>query len=138
MVTRGTVRSVPERIELAPNPENVAAARRWGAARAVEAGCHDAADTVALLVSELVTNVVLHARTPFELSFRCRNRRLRFEVRDHSDRLPVTPTHPDSMALSGRGMGMVSMLSDAYGAEDLPSGGKVVWFELEAPVGSAG
>ena len=93
---------------------------------------------MALLVSELVTNVVLHARTSFEVSFRCRNRRLRFEVRDHCDLLPVAAAEPDPMALSGRGMGMVSMLSDAYGAEDLPGGGKVVWFELEAPVVSAG
>lgn len=124
---------MPERIELAPEPENVAAARRWSADRAVDVGCHDAAHTAALLVSELVTNVVLHARTKFELSFRCRNRRLRYEVRDHSDRLPVPAAGPDPMALSGRGMGMVSMLSDAYGAEDLPGGGKVVWFELEAP-----
>lgn len=93
---------------------------------------------MALLVSELVTNVVLHARTSFELTFRCLNRRLRFEVRDHSDRLPVPAGHDDPMALSGRGMGMVSILSDAYGAEDLPDGGKVVWFELEAPAVAAG
>lgn len=124
---------MPERIELAPYPENVAAARRWSAARAVEAGCEDAADTVALLVGELVTNVVLHARTSFELLFLCHDRRLRVEVHDHSDRLPVIATRPDPMALSGRGMGMVSMLSDDCGAEELPDGGKVVWFELEAP-----
>lgn len=42
------------------------------------------------------------------------------------------------MALSGRGLGMVSMLSDDYGTEDLPDGGKVVWFELEAPGVAAG
>ena len=129
---------MPERIELAPEPENVAAARRWSADRAADAGCDVAADTVALLVSELVTNVVLHAHTSFELSFRCRDRRLRFEVRDHSDRLPVPVVGPDPLALSGRGMGMVSMLSDAYGTEELPDGGKVVWFELEAPGSSAG
>lgn len=135
-MTLGTVLLMPERIKLAPDPENVAIARRWSAARAVDVGCDGVADTVALLVGELVTNVVLHARTVFELSFRCRNRRLRYEVRDHSDRLPVPVGHPDPMALSGRGMGMVSMLSDAHGAEDLPDGGKVVWFEVEAPAAS--
>ena len=129
---------MPERIELAPEPENVAAARRWSADRAADAGCDVAADTVALLVSELVTNVVLHAHTSFELSFRCTDGRLRFEVRDHSDRLPVPAAGPDPMALSGRGMGMVSMLSDACGTEELPDGGKVVWFELDAPGVSAG
>lgn len=93
---------------------------------------------MALLVSELVTNVVLHARTTFELSFRRRNTRLRFEVRDHCDRLPVSAGHGDLMALSGRGLGMVSILSDDYGTEDLPDGGKVVWFELEASGVAAG
>lgn len=129
---------MPERIELAPKPENVAAARRWSAERAVRVGCDGAADTVALLVGELVTNVVLHARTAFELSFRWYNRRMRFEVRDHSDRMPVVADSVDLMALSGRGMSMVSMLSDAHGAEGLPDGGKVVWFELGPPVETAG
>lgn len=130
--------AMPDRIELAPVPENVAAARRWSAERAVDAGQGHLVDIVSLLVSELVTNVVLHARTPFELSFRCRDHRLRVEVRDRSDRSPSRSIQSEPLAVSGRGMTMVSALSDACGSEQLPGGGKVVWFELGASLGANG
>ena len=59
-----------DRIELAPIPGSVAEARRWTTAAARRAGCNVEVDTVVLLVSELVTNVVLHARTACELVLR--------------------------------------------------------------------
>ena len=64
------VRSPPmsESIELAPTPASVAKARRWSQDAVQHFGDADLADTMALLVSELVSNVVLHARTPCSLS----------------------------------------------------------------------
>ena len=52
-----------EQIHLPPTPDSVAAARRWSAGLVVPVDGPAMADTVALLVSELVSNVVLHART---------------------------------------------------------------------------
>jgi hypothetical protein len=50
----------------------------------------DDLDTVSLLTSELVTNGVLHARTPLEIGLTTDDRGLRVEVHD-SDPRPPTP-----------------------------------------------
>jgi anti-sigma regulatory factor (Ser/Thr protein kinase) len=90
-------------------------------------------DTMALLVSELVSNVVLHARTPCSLSILQKPDRIRVEVQDGSDRLPGMRERTDPLAQSGRGMQLVDGLSSAHGVDPQPKGGKRVWFELEVP-----
>ena len=89
-------------------------------------------DTLALLVSEVVTNSVVHAGTPCTLTFVRRGDRLRVEVRDESDDLPEE-SDPPVLAEGGRGVGLVSTLSDASGAQRCESGGKTCWFELAVP-----
>lgn len=126
-----------DRIELAPTPGSVAEARRWSSAFARRSGFAIEVDTLALLVSELVSNVVLHARTTCELGLSVRARRMRVEVRDGSNAMPGTTPSSDPMALSGRGMVLIDTLSSAHGAEALPGGGKLVWFELEPMTSSA-
>jgi anti-sigma regulatory factor (Ser/Thr protein kinase) len=84
-----------------------------------------------LLVSELATNVVLHAHTSFEVTvLRVPEdaTRLRVEVVDGSSTLP-RPRRPRIDALDGRGLLIVERSSVAWGADRRP-GGKVVWFEL--------
>lgn len=98
------------------------------------AGAAELSDTMALLVSELVSNVVLHARTPCSLSIRQMRDRFRVEVQDGSDRLPGMRERTDPLAQSGRGMQLVDGLSAAHGVDPEPRGGKRVWFELELPV----
>ncbi|MCU1496105.1 MAG: putative anti-sigma regulatory factor, serine/threonine protein kinase [Acidimicrobiales bacterium] len=120
-----------ERIELPPTPGSVAVARRWSVEQVEPELGSDLAATVALLVSELVTNVVLHARTPCQLVLRWVDHRLRVEVHDESDHLPAKTLQRDPIALSGRGMQLVEAMSDAHGAEGSPGGGKLVWFELD-------
>lgn len=122
-----------ELIELAPTPQSVAAARRWCLAVADRAGLPEVAETLELLVSELVSNVVLHARTACALSVHRTGDRLRVEVRDGSDRLPGATIQTDPLAVSGRGMVLIDALSLAHGAQALVGGGKLVWFELAAP-----
>jgi anti-sigma regulatory factor (Ser/Thr protein kinase) len=123
-------------IELQPAPESVAAARRWSVQRAEQAGYGALSDTVALLVSEVVSNVVLHARTPCELRLHTADHRMRVEVLDGSDALPAANRVPDPMSSSGRGMVLVEALSEAHGSTPLPGGGKVVWFQLAEPAES--
>ncbi|CAN5556199.1 ATP-binding protein [soil metagenome] len=122
-----------DRIELPPIAGSVGVARRWSAEVVGQDGDTDLADTVALLVSELVSNVVLHARTSCELTVTRNGARLRVEVRDGSDRLPAKTIQTDPMALSGRGMLLVDAMSDGHGAEALEGGGKLIWFELDVP-----
>jgi anti-sigma regulatory factor (Ser/Thr protein kinase) len=87
------------------------------------------------LVSELVTNVVLHAHTPCELRLEP-GERLRVEVIDGSRRLPTRGLfRPEGS--SGRGLLLVDALSADSGTV-VEANGKRVWFELEwAPVSPA-
>ena len=119
------------RIVLTPNPGSVAVARRWTTDQTNQLGFSDLAETAALLVSELVTNAVLHAETECELTVRAHRGGIRVEVIDGSDEFPVGAVDPDPLALSGRGMLLVDALSSAHGSAAVPGGGKLVWFEIE-------
>lgn len=88
-------------------------------------------DDAALLVSELVANVVLHARTEFTIRVRPMDDRLRIEVTDGNAVLPQR-RHFDDVATTGRGLRLVSSISAAWGV-DVRNDGKCVWFELNPP-----
>lgn len=118
-----------DRIRLAAEPLSVGRARRfctttlrgWG----VAAGT---VDTCELLVSELATNALLHARTPFTVTIE-RHPVLRIEVHDADPRLPH-PRDYGPEASSGRGLHLVERMAHSSGTVTLPSGGKAVWFEM--------
>ncbi|MFF1477652.1 ATP-binding protein [Streptomyces sp. NPDC058301] len=92
------------------------------------------AETAVLLLSELMTNAVRHARVPVgrDVVARCvlGGDIFRVEVIDANATLPCPrPAGPDDE--SGRGLALVEALSDAWGANPRPYGiGKTVWFEL--------
>ena len=79
---------------LEAEPGSVSKARRYCEQRLADWGAGDLVDTVALLVSELVTNVVLHAGTACELRLK-RGERLRVEVVDGSQRRPIRGAVPN-------------------------------------------
>ncbi len=87
-----------------------------------------AADDALLVVSELATNAVVHAGTPFSVAVRCDGSTVRIAVHDRSSVQPVIrdggPTAP-----SGRGLRLVAWVSRAWGVEFGPDG-KTVWAEL--------
>jgi anti-sigma regulatory factor (Ser/Thr protein kinase) len=84
-----------------------------------------------LLASELVTNVVLHAGTPFEVTLvRDDSLPLRVEVRDGSRRAPRRHRYSEEAA-TGRGLMLVETLALRHGVE-IDGAGKLVWFELAA------
>jgi anti-sigma regulatory factor (Ser/Thr protein kinase) len=91
---------------------------------------HPAAAIVALLVSELATNAVVHARSRFEITVRLALGRIRVEVSDGS---PWLPRPRQSWATAdrenGRGLHLVERLSSQWGAT-ATTDGKVVWFEV--------
>lgn len=89
--------------------------------------------TASLLVSELVTNAIVHARTTTTVDVRFGlTGVLRIAVSDDNPARPAVDLHPGARAEGGRGMLIVSMLATRWGVEAAAGGGKSVWFELGA------
>ncbi|UUY48850.1 SpoIIE family protein phosphatase [Streptomyces yangpuensis] len=113
-------------------PERIAGARRQVRELLHDWADEEQLDSVVLMVSEMVTNVLVHtdgdALLVAEAVGELGERRLRVEVADSSDELPHK-RHPGEMASSGRGVLLMEMLADAWGVD--PRGeGKSIWFEL--------
>lgn len=113
-----------------PHPSSVGDARRMVREALTRSGRDDLVDTAELLVSEVVTNALVHAGTPFDVTAWVRGPGLRVEVRDDSAQLPAV-RHNATMAGTGRGLLLLQQMVDAWGVQ-LHSGGKTVWFELGA------
>ena len=84
---------------------------------------------VELLVSELVTNAVLHASSAARLDVHVSRTSIRVEVFDEDARLPE-PKDADDRATGGRGLLLVDRIASRWGSES-KQGGKVVWFEMD-------
>ncbi len=115
-------------IRLPPSRQSPRAARRFVEGVLDDWECGELVETVTLLVSELVGNAVLHARSEVELSIRLLADRLRVEVIDRSTQVPHRREVADD-DLTGRGSGLVELLTSAWGVAGLPDG-KSVWFEM--------
>ncbi len=144
-------------LEIRPDPAEVGRARRWARSRLAGSGVADdepLAETLILLVSELVTNAVVHTGCPAVLRLSFQGGRgarsgagagtsasasactgvgadgvVRLEVVDLSDCPPV-PRHADGDETNGRGLELVDGLADRWGwnAEGI---GKRIWCELD-------
>lgn len=143
-------------LEIRPDPAEVGRARRWARSRLAGSGIgadESLAETLILLVSELVTNAVVHAGCPAVLRLSlpvteaggaegAGSATVRLEVADGCDRAPV-PRCADGDDTNGRGLALVDGLADRWGwtAEGT---GKRIWCELdrcarpERPGGCAG
>ncbi|MGN5388627.1 ATP-binding SpoIIE family protein phosphatase [Streptomyces sp. JL7001] len=113
-------------------PERISGARRQVRELLHDWADEEQVDSAVLMVSEMVTNVLMHtdgdALLVAEAVGELGERRLRVEVADSSDELPHK-RHPGEMASSGRGVLLTEMLADAWGVD--PRGeGKSIWFEL--------
>jgi anti-sigma regulatory factor (Ser/Thr protein kinase) len=120
--------TVQTEVLLPPVPQSARRARRHVTALLEALGLPALADTAALLVSEVVTNVLLHARSEASLRVCARPGALRVEVCD-SSALPVQRRLRAAEAATGRGLVLLDALAERWGTETR-RGGKVVWFEL--------
>jgi serine/threonine-protein kinase RsbW len=90
-------------------------------------------DTAQLLVSELVTNAVVHTDTErVECRLQAMGRRVRIEVHDRGSQtsapLPCWASPDDE---HGRGLLLVDTLSEEWGVDSAPDRcGRVVWITL--------
>ena len=115
---------------LPPEPRAAGAARQFVANALRDVVEVDTADIAVLLTSELVTNVVVHARTPMRLDIDLDAGTLRVAVVDEAARTPALRRANDAR-LTGRGMNLVDTLAGQWGVDPTPPG-KKVWFELGA------
>jgi anti-sigma regulatory factor (Ser/Thr protein kinase) len=115
--------------DIAPLPERVSYVRQQVTRVLEQWKLHDLVVTVELAISELVTNVVRHAHTPFTVALAWDGHRLRGEVIDVNPGQPLPDPHPDLDQLGGRGLFMVQQLVTTWGWHS-HSRGKVVYFEV--------
>lgn len=99
-------------------------------------------EKVALLVlSELVTNAVRHARVSpgreIETRYLLQGESVRIEVHDASDEWPKLKI-PSIEVPHGRGLVLVEALADRWGVTPRPVVGKSVWAVLTAPGSDVG
>lgn len=97
----------------------------------------DGLETMRLLVSELVTNSVRHARLEnggwINVSVQETPRALRVAVTDPGIGFEQRPGPPQPGDPSGWGLHIVEQLADRWGISN--DGETKVWFEIERPVG---
>ena len=89
----------------------------------------DELDTLRLLVSELVTNAVRHAKTEITIELTAEEGALHLEVFDRGDGRPVF-LDPDPGAPGGLGLPIVEALASSWGMRPREGGGKGVWAEV--------
>jgi len=117
---------------LARNNHSPRLARRFVAEALDRWGSRAEFDVIQLLVSETVTNAILHARSDVQVSVALAGDRVRVSVFDGSTRGVVRrPALPEST--SGRGVAMLDALSSGWGVQFTPRG-KCVWFDVRAPM----
>jgi anti-sigma regulatory factor (Ser/Thr protein kinase) len=114
--------------QLAPQPAEVARARRLVRDRLTQWGLEEAAGTAQLLVSEVVTNAVRYAHSAYvELRLVRADGLLMYEISDGDHALPaLLDTGLDDEF--GRGLRVVSRLAHEWGTARTVRG-KTVWFE---------
>lgn len=115
-------------LELSRSPRSGGQARHFVGERLREAGLGQLVETAELVVTELVTNVLVHTGEVPVVRVRVDTDLLRVEVEDGSPVLPVGGIL-DVTAACGRGLLLVKQLVHRWGVSRRP-GGKAVWFEL--------
>ena len=127
-------------LEIRPDPAEVGRARQWARSRLAGSGIgvdEPLAETLILLVSELVTNAVVHTGCPAVLRLLLTGAHddgapagtVRLEVADASA-CPPSPRHAGGDETGGRGLELVDGLADRWGWD--PEGlGKRIWCEVD-------
>lgn len=128
----------PAHCRLMPEPRSVAVARAAVRGYLRSAGVVDA-DASVLVVSELVSNAVVHPTVtsgPIEVNIEVGRDCVHIEVEDADPRPPVTRTHHVDDEF-GRGLMIVDRLAETWGWTPLPNNGKRVWCDVRTRVAEA-
>ena len=129
----GAVVHISDALTLDPEPRQVSSARRFVAGTVPDLD-GDTGDTLLLLVSELVTNAVVHARTELEVAVAVTDEDVVVAVHDLDlGRREQRAGDRDG----GRGLGLVRSLAADSGMVMHPGGGKSAWFRLHRSTGAS-
>jgi MEDS: MEthanogen/methylotroph, DcmR Sensory domain/Histidine kinase-like ATPase domain len=112
-------------------PAAVPAVRRFVTDVLARWGRVDAIPDATLVASELATNALRHARSPFRVSVDRSGSTVRIAVEDVG-RVHPARCQPTVEATWGRGVVIVEQVCQAWGSDPL-SRGKVVWADLRGP-----
>lgn len=93
-------------------------------------------EDIRLVASELATNAMVHARTPFTVTLSASGGTVLLAVRDDSTSVPVKAV-PQAMDMSGRGLLLVEQLSREWGTNTDGDGSKSVWASFATRTGPA-
>ena len=116
-------------IKLGPSIDDVGVGRRFLKEQCQKWGCEKSLPDLQLVLSELVTNALVHAGTTCEVRARYTDGVLRIEVRDRGRGTPdLRAPAPDSEG--GRGLMIISSMAEAWGIETEDDNSKVVWAEM--------
>lgn len=124
-----------------PVAASVPDARRWVSALLDHWELADEFDAVALLTSELVTNAVIHARSPLVVTVTVADSVLEIGVGDQDPRAPRVPDYASRdgtsavgagadlgwLQIGGRGLRLVDAYASEWGIATVATG-KQVWF----------
>ena len=113
-------------LQLRAEPASASLAREFVRSELLTAGLPQLVDDLRLVVSELVTNAVSHARTSSTVVLERSGPSVTLTVRDCSPSLPLLEA-ADSMAGGGRGLGIVDVLSCDWGVTSPLGEPKSVW-----------
>lgn len=117
-----------------PEPVQVSRVREQARQALPAWGLSEHAELAALIISELVTNAIVHGTGPIEVRLSYEDGSLHVGVHDRGDRRPVR-RHPDGDWEDGRGLALIDGLIEQYGgargvAADSDSIGKTVYVTL--------
>lgn len=85
---------------------------------------------VLVAMTELLTNALLHARTPVHLRVAVTPERVEVGVTDDDPR-PPSLQPPDPRRVGGHGLRLVDAMATEWGSHPTPQGGKEVWFRFD-------
>jgi anti-sigma regulatory factor (Ser/Thr protein kinase) len=106
---------------------SVRAARRFATATLEQWCVEDLTDTIALVVSELSSNAVVHAGSRFTVTLSRLPDGVLVRVNDTSVVRPALTGPAPASATRGRGLLLVEAVTAAWGATSDDAGGKAVW-----------
>ncbi|MGH3334110.1 MAG: ATP-binding protein [Nocardioidaceae bacterium] len=112
--------------ELPAEAVSASRARDFVAYHLVEHQLFHLVEDVRLVVSELATNAMVHAQTPFTVTLEQDEQAVLLTVHDGSPTPPV-PLQPDLLDAGGRGLSIVDLVSRGWGVVEGLHGAKSVW-----------
>lgn len=123
---------------LSPHPTSPRAARGFVGSTLLDWQLPERVGAAELVASELVTNAMLHARSPIDLRLAAHEGAVRISVGDaHPDLTSVArppadgPERRIAGVRSGRGLAVVAALAQRWGVLPTSDGGKAVWAVLD-------